>query len=155
VVISPAANGAYVTPAVLPYGWTGNIVPSKQDYTFTPASRSVTAPLAANLVHQDFSALANWTISGIVTDPSGKGLGGIVLKDQNGVTVAVSSSSPKNAGEYIFIKDVNWHGTITPFSKPQYNFSPASRSYFNVFAANLPVFQTRQDYTAASRAGDR
>jgi hypothetical protein len=128
---STIADGNGFYSFMIPAGWMGTITPSKTGYTFTPASISITTPVAADLPNQNFTAVLNtYTISGNV------GVAGTVLTYTGGSTIADGN------GDYAFTVLHGWTGTVTP-SKMGYSFLPTSKSYTNV-ASNKTV----QNYTA-------
>lgn len=112
------------------------ITPSKTNYTFSPASRSVNLT-GINVTGQNFTATENtYTISGTVS-------GAVV----SGVTITLTGSgstttTTDGSGNYSFAGAKNGSYTITA-SKTGYTFSPASISA-TVSNANL----TGQNFTS-------
>jgi hypothetical protein len=79
------SNGDYSHP-VEP-GWSGTVTPSKEDYTFTPSSRSYTS-VAAVFTHQDYTA-SPFPVSVTITHPeNGATVSGTVT-----IAAAVSSNA--------------------------------------------------------------
>lgn len=121
----------------VPYNWSGSITPTKSLYTFTPPSEDL-----QNLQHD---ADVNFTgtlssgpvISGYIAGPTGHGIGGVTVIFDNGGGSATTNSW----GYYQQEVPYNWSGTANP-SKPDYLFTPASRSYWT-----LEANKSNQHYT--------
>jgi hypothetical protein len=112
--------------------WTGNVVPSKTGFTFSPVSNNyigITAPQTG----QDFSP-ATVTISGNTET------GGVTLSYADGI--AKTSVSDIN-GDFSFTVSYQWTGTVTP-SKTGYTFSPVNISF-----AAITVPQANQNFNVA------
>jgi hypothetical protein len=122
-------DGSY--EITVPYGWSGSVIPSKEGYTFDPASRAYT-DVKENKSAQDFTPTAiTLTISG------NAGLDGVSLSYTGGAVVTSAAD-----GSYTLTVPYGWSGTVTPF-KAGYTFVPVSKSY-----ASLKTDQSGQDYTA-------
>src|SRR6266540_6593025 len=130
---STTADGSGNYSFSVPAGWSGTVIPSKTNFTFSPSQRTYT-PVAADQSGQDYTAtLITYTISG------NAGTSGATLT----YTGTTSGSATANgSGNYSFTVPAGWSGTVTP-SKIGFIFSPPERTYTAV-AAN----QTGQDYTA-------
>ncbi|HEX5957280.1 MAG TPA: RHS repeat-associated core domain-containing protein [Hyphomicrobiaceae bacterium] len=129
------ASGQY--SCTVPPGWTGTITPSLFSYTFSPASRSYSTLMAHQTAQNYAGIFVTHQVSGTVT-ANGLPLAGVSFSATNGVTCTSSDAS----GQYSCNVPNTWSGTVTP-SLAGYIFSPASRSYSSVTAA-----QPAQDYGA-------
>ncbi len=126
-----ADSSGNFTFSALPNG-NYTVTPSKNGFTFTPASQSVTITGGVSVTGVSFTgqAVPTWTISGTV---SGGG---------SGVTVALSGSSTGSVaadpatGAYSFTGLQNGNYTVTP-SKAGFTMSPPSRAV-TVNGANMP-----------------
>ncbi|MGE5339894.1 MAG: hypothetical protein ACM3SY_00280 [Candidatus Omnitrophota bacterium] len=127
------ATGKY--SATVPCGWSGTVTPSKTCYTFTPPSTSYTN-VTANQITNYTGTIRYYTISGIITDPSGTPIPDVVLNGFPG--------NPKTdaTGKYSATVPCGWTGTVTP-TKTCYTFTPPSRSYTNINSD-----KTGEDYVA-------
>jgi hypothetical protein len=114
--------------------WSGRVTPSKDGYTFDPASIEYTDVLSDQL-NQDYSATAiTFTISGDA------GVAGAILNfDDSGPQTATAAED----GSYSFTVSYNWSGTVTP-SLLGYTFSPTNRTYIDI-----QLNQTGENYTAS------
>jgi RHS repeat-associated protein len=141
--------------------WIGLFTPGSGDgsyvhyvYTTGTASGSVPFPIPAWIAAGTyqlrlfgnggkFATSTNFAVhlpvTGTVTTSGGSALAGVSLSVPGG-----SSCTSNAAGQYICGVPSGWSGSITP-SLAGYSFTPASRSYTNVTAA-----QTAQNYTGAS-----
>jgi chitinase len=131
-------NGNYHI-ANVPTATKGRIVPSLAGYAFTPTSITVSS-LGANLVNENFTATAVFTVSGKVTDAA-------TLLPLGGVTVTLgsySAVSSSTTGAYT-IRNVpaGTSGTLTP-SLTGKTFTPPS-----VTITNLQANLHSQDFVAA------
>lgn len=125
---STDSNGDY--SATVEYGWSGNIHPSKEGYTFSPGFR-VYNKVISNHVNEDFAAeRVRYKISGNVGVPD------VLLL---GAPIAVLSDA---RGNYEFKVEHGWKGIIKP-SKAGYRFVPVAREY-----TPLIIDRSRNDYTA-------
>lgn len=137
------SDGYYTT--TVPIGWTGSVVPSKTNYSFSPLNRSYTN-VSQNWIRQDYTAtnLPYYTISGNVRLAAGTPVVGVKLwfkGDQVNDSVFTNSD-----GTYSFTIPAGWSGFVIP-SKTDFSFLPVDRNYINVNEN-----QIRQDYTATSTA---
>ena len=124
---------------LVPYGWTGNVTPAKDLYTFSPARRVYPLPVVDNRTFGDFKAtMYSPLISGRVTTADGVGVGGVTLTFSNDGGTAATGTD----GRYEKKVPYDWSGTVTP-SKVGYTFSNP-RSYEKVTSD-----RRAQDYTAA------
>ncbi len=121
---------------VIPVGWSGTITPSKAGNLFSPASRSYTN--VTNIITGvNFATATTHAVSGTITY-EGAALSGAAVAGSNGA----SCTSTNASGQYTCAVLPGWSGTVTP-SMANRVFTPASRSYTNVTAA-----QSAQGYTA-------
>jgi outer membrane protein assembly factor BamB len=119
------ATGYY--EVTVPYNWSGTVTPSKEDWGFTPASRSY-GGVVSDRTSQDYTAFQPW-IAGYVKAGSsgGPGMEGVLVWADNGGGSAVTGAD----GYYKIAVQYGWSGTVTP-SKEGWGFTPVSRSYNNV-----------------------
>ena len=126
-----ASDGSY--SFTVTEGWTGDVIPMKAGYTFSPDKRTYT-DVTGNQTTQNFTPVLNtYTISG------NAGVAGVTLSYTDGTAKTATADA---SGNYSFIVSYLWTGTVTP-SKTSYTFSPANKAYSNV-SGN----QTSQNYTA-------
>lgn len=113
-------NGAYLITGAIEVPGGYDITPTKDEWTFTPATQNVyVGPDDVGGV--DFTgALTTYAIRGTVVDRSGVGLAG--------VTIAYGNSSVQTAanGTYEIAGLVKGQYTLTP-SKQYYHFEPVNR----------------------------
>ncbi len=122
-----APDGSY--SATVDYGFSATVTPTKDGYTFNPASLTYTS-VDADQSSQDYTPTINtYTISG------NTGIEGVSLTGLPGDPV----SAPD--GSYSVTVDYGFSATVTP-AKEGYTFNPASRTYTSVDAD-----QSSQDYT--------
>jgi Peptidase family C25/Propeptide_C25 len=121
----------------VPYGWSGQVTPSKTGSIFDPAYRQY-ASVTADQVGEDYSAVQTYTISGYVWTSDGLGLSGVRLSADNGG----GSGTTDSAGYYILPVPAGWSGRVTP-AKAGYTFTPAYRDYPSVVRN-----RTMRDYSA-------
>jgi type II secretory pathway component GspD/PulD (secretin) len=128
-------NGNY--NALVPYGWTGTIIPEKEGYIFTPPDRTY-PPLISAEVNQDYTwTLQKRAISGKVISAQGT-VENVQLFASGGGGSAITGAD----GKYDLSVDFGWSGTVTP-EKPGLNFRPEKMPYPRVIRD-----QSNQDYTA-------
>ena len=121
---------------VIPVGWSGTITPTKAGNLFSPASRSYTN--VTNIITGvNFATATSHAVSGTITR-DGVALSGAAVAGSNGA----SCTSTNASGQYTCAVLPGWSGTVTP-SFAGHLFTPASRSYTNVTAA-----QSAQGYVA-------
>ena len=121
--------------ATVEYGFAGTATPSKAGFVFDPASRNY-GGVTGDLLSEDYIGATAYTIAGRVTDGAGSGIGGVVLNGQLGSPATLAD------GTYSVQVAQGFSGTVTP-QKTGYLFTPASRTYSNVFSDQLD-----QDYGA-------
>ncbi len=117
----------------VPYGWTGNITPSKPGYTFSPPLRTY-SNVTADIPAQNYTATLNHYIISGNTDQGGVTLTWIDVTEQTVVSDL--------AGNYSISVPYNWSGIVTP-SKTGYSFTPLNRTYSNIVSDT-----TNQNYLA-------
>ncbi|MFC1604678.1 hypothetical protein ACFL5F_06585 [Planctomycetota bacterium] len=121
-------NGYY--SATVNYDWSGTVTPTKEGYSFEPASR-IYAKLTSDQTDNNYSLkIINYTISGKV------GLPGVEMRGLPGYTVSDETGSYRSTVMY------GWAGTVKPV-KEGYAFKPAGKNYTKVMAN-----QKNQNYTA-------
>jgi len=121
-------GGAYSVE--VDYGFTGTVVPTKEGYTFTPATKTYTQVNRDQANNNYTAARIKFTISGSAD------AGDVVMKGLPGNPVT------GEGGAYSATVDYGWSGTITP-TKEGHTFDPQSREYSDLISA-----QTNQNYTA-------
>ena len=121
---------------LIPYGWSGTVTVSKPGNLFTPTSRSYTN-VTNHINSNNFATAASHAVSGTITR-EGLALSGAAMAGSNGASCTATNAS----GQYTCAVLPGWSGTVTP-SLPDTVFTPASRSYTNVTAA-----QSAQSYIA-------
>jgi len=121
-------NGFYSVN--IDYGWSGTVTPTKEGYSFAPASMVYTNVIS-DQASQDYAPkIITYTISGQVEIPDVmmQGLPGNPVTDENGL--------------YSTTVEYGWAGTVEP-AKEGYAFKPAVKDYTNIIA-NI----RNQNYTA-------
>lgn len=140
ITLSGNATGSTITDSLGRYRFTGlangsyTVTPGMTDYTFTPASRTVTIS-GVNATGQNFtgtSAVATYSISGKVLTSSGTPITGVPITLSGNAT---GSTTTDSLGRYKFTGLVNGSYTVTP-SMTGYTFTPASRSV-TITGANI------------------
>jgi uncharacterized protein (TIGR03437 family) len=143
-------NGNYALQA--PFGFSGTVVPSFSNYTFSPSSR-VYSNLIVNIAGENYTGAppAPVTISGSVLTQQGQPLAGVSIVFGNEGPAATTASN----GSYSVSIPTTYSGNATP-SLTGYTFTPASRTYVtpaaNVFSENytaVPVSSVT--YTLSGR----
>ncbi len=135
------ANGYYAFTETNPPSGQVIITPSKQRYTFSPSSITVTFNYA-NISGQNFTATpVPYSISGTVVGTNGLGIGGITLTLSGASSVTATTDTN---GNYAFSGLVNGSYTLAPsIAAPGYTFAPQSRTvtidYANVTGQNFTV----------------
>ena len=125
-------NNGYYTVTV-DYEWTGTVTPTKEGYSFEPASMTYNN-LISNQANNNYAPkIITYTISGKVKLPGVEmqGLPGNIVSDE--------------AGSYSSTVVYGWSGVVLP-RKEGYKFRPASKEYAKV-VANLK----NQDYIAEQK----
>lgn len=141
----PVTNSSGDYQVTVPCGWSGTVTPVKAGWSFSPPSFSYSS-LTQMPPRQDYIGTALfYRISGFVRTTSGAPIAGVKLgglyprsPDESNVTDA--------SGRYSVAVYYGWSGTATPVMAG-YSFSPASRSYTSVVAA-----QQNQDYVGTPNA---
>lgn len=137
VVLSGTTSATAVSDGNGNFSFTGLTVggnyvvtPSRTNYTFSPTVRTftnLTSPQTADFV----GTLANYTISGRVSDSSNAGIGGITMMLSGSQSATTTTAAD---GSYSFTVPGDGNYTITP-SSPNYDFTPASIT-FNTLSQN-------------------
>jgi len=120
----------------VPYNWSGEIIPVRNDWLFNPDTLKYTA-IKTDMVDEDIVILGpeNIKISGTITDPAGTGVANVMVKYD--ITKSVLTNG---AGFYEITVKNGWSGTVKP-SQENYMFEHASRTY-----AALDTHQVAQNY---------
>lgn len=108
------------------YGWKGQVTPSKEGYSFSPAVRNY-RPVSYDRTNRNYTGTRSQIISGCVRTPDGTGVPDVTVSANNGG----GSGTTDSAGCYSLIVPLGWSGLITP-SKEGVAFTPAYRDYTNV-----------------------
>lgn len=116
------ARGAYT--ATVNYGFRGTVTPTKEGYTFDPATRKYTDLTGAQPNHNYIARILTYTISGSV------GLEGVIMNGLPG------NPATNTDGTYTATVEYGFNGTITP-TREGYTLAPATRSYTNVTSDQL------------------
>jgi len=133
---SPTTNASGYYEAIVNYGWSSTVTPTRERYIFSPSQRTY-GNVTSDKTNQDYSAYPGWIISGAVKTSGGNAMPSVSIAFSNEGGTARTDSS----GNYSQMVREGWSGTATP-SMYGYTFSPASRDYTNV-TSDL----ASQDYT--------
>ena len=132
-------DGTY--SAVVRYGWSGTVTPTKAGYIFNPTEIQYHELFGPEFDQSYTATLSKQTISGTIRSDKGETVEDVyVLADPGG-----GSATTNTNGVYELTVDYGWRGKITP-TKVGYTFKPTNKAY--------PVVtkdQTNQDYTAILR----
>ena len=127
---NPVTSGGGRYSVTVDYGWSGQAVPIKEGYKFTPADKSYTA-LATNKTMENYNAtVITFAITGST------GVSGVTMRGLQGNPVTRSD------GTYSATVQYGWSGKVTP-SKDGYTFDPTEIQYTDLMAP-----ETSQDYIA-------
>jgi hypothetical protein len=110
---------------MVPYNWSGIIIPSKQGRSFTPEFREYKNIITSQEKQSFASTVQKYVISG------NTGTAGVILNYTDSAEVSVVSDE---SGNYNITVPYNWGGTIIP-SKAGYTFEPAVKTYKNITAS--------------------
>ncbi|MFB0553061.1 MAG: hypothetical protein ACETWQ_07070 [Phycisphaerae bacterium] len=132
-------DGTY--SAVVNYGWSGAVTPTKAGYNFDPPEIQYPELFGPEFDQNYIPMLLKQTISGTMRSDKDEPVEDVfVLADSGGGSTTTNAN-----GEYELTVDYGWRGTITP-TKVGYTFRPTNKPY--------PVVtrdQTNQDYSAILR----
>ncbi|MFH1882364.1 MAG: hypothetical protein ABIL62_06610 [Planctomycetota bacterium] len=132
-------DGTY--SAVVKYGWSGTVTPTKAGYIFNPPEIKYHELFGPEFDQSYIATLSKQTISGTILSDKGESVEDVfVLADAGG-----GSATTNTNGGYELTVDYGWRGKITP-TKVGYTFRPTNKPY--------PVVtkdQTNQGYTAILR----
>ncbi len=129
-------NGNYST--LVPYGWSGTVVPYKNGYTFNPPERTY-PPLISAAVNEDYTwLLQKRAISGKIISAEGP-VEGVRMFADNGGGSAITDFN----GAYQLSVNFGWSGVVTP-EKQGLTFKPVKNTYPRVLTD-----QANRDHTAA------
>ena len=118
------SDGAFAIQ--VPFGWSGNLVPSLRGWAFNPVRRYY-SEVVTDRTDQHFVARElpeQFTISGTITE-DGQPLGGVSLNGLPGTPVT------DGGGFYSVRVNADWSGTVTP-AKTGFVFVPGERVYTEV-----------------------
>ena len=125
----------------VPAGGNYTVTPSKQDYTFNPASKTFNA-LSANKTGENFAGTLAYTVSGTITSLGGGALSGVTV-NLSGAATATQTTNAQ--GEFTFTNLApGGTYTVTP-ALANFAFNPPSRTY-----GNLSASQTAATFEAIS-----
>jgi hypothetical protein len=145
VTLAGSQTGTTTTDAQGNYSFTVaaegtyTITPTRQNYTFAPASKTF-ANLGANQSFDFAATLNHYDITGRVTDAQGGGIASATVALTGAQSAATTTDASGNYSFTNLAAESNY--TVTP-SKTNYSFTPASRTF-----TNLSASQTA-DFTAA------
>jgi hypothetical protein len=126
----PVSNDKGQYTAQVEYGWTGTVMPKKDGFLFTPASKDYAAVTQNQTL--DYKAQGiTFKISGNV------GQAQAIVKVVPGAASVISGPT----GDYSVEVPYNWKGTITP-QKGGFGFDPNTKPYDGVLSP-----QVNQDFT--------
>ncbi len=113
------------------YGWEGSVIPTKEGYSFEPASQMI-SPVTKDLKQNFRAQTITYKISGNV--------------GQSGVMLKGLPRSPVSGPDGSYSDEVpwNWMGTVTPM-KAGYTFLPENKEYAEVLSS-----LTSEDYTPSA-----
>jgi hypothetical protein len=126
---NPVTNGGGLYSAIVDYGWSGTVTPTKEGYTFTPKTYT---NVTSDQMNQDYTGtLLTYTISGYVLEPDiNTPVEGVLIDaNNNGGSTDITDVN----GYYEVLVPYGWFGTATPI-KDGYTFEPNSISYNDVIA---------------------
>ncbi len=127
---NPVTDATGYYSASVDYGFTGRVTPTKEGYSFKPASKTY-SKVTSDKSDQDYAATVKMlTIAGTT------GMEGVVMNGLPGNPVTGRSGTYKVTVEY------GWSGTVIP-EKEGYTFSPDSKPY-----GYITRDQTNQNYTS-------
>jgi uncharacterized repeat protein (TIGR01451 family) len=129
------ANGNYSFN--VPAGGNYIIAPTKQDYTFNPASKTFNA-LSANKTGENFTGTLAYTISGTVNALGGGALSGVTVA-LSGATTAVQTTNAEGQFTFANLAPGGTY-TVTP-ALNNFAFNPPSRTYGNLSASQTAAFE--------------
>lgn len=134
-------DGTY--SAVVKYGWSGTVTPTKAGHTFNPPEIQYPELFGPEFDQSYIATLSKQAVSGTILSDKGEPVEDVFVLADTGIG---GGSATTNAnGEYELTVDYGWRGTITP-TKVGYTFRPTKKSY--------PVVtkdQTNQGYAAILR----
>jgi hypothetical protein len=132
-------DGTY--SAVIKYGWSGKVTPTKPGHTFDPTEIQYPALFGPEYDQNYIAMLLKQTISGTIRSDKGEPVVDIfVLADSGG-----GSTTTDVNGGYVLTVDYNWRGRITP-TKVGYTFRPTNKTY-----PAVTKDQTNQGFSAILR----
>jgi hypothetical protein len=127
---NPVTDNRGFYSATVVYGWSGTVTPTKEGFTFQPASRIYTK-VSADQTNENYAPkIITYTISGQA------GISSVLMQGLPGNTVT------DNRGYYTSKVEYGWTGKVEP-SKEGYTFGPPYLSYTNVVED-----QNNQNYIA-------
>ena len=120
------ANGFYT--GTVPYGWSGNVTPTKAGYTFNPWFRTY-SNVTSNQTQDYVGTAQTFTISGYVRNLSHIGIQGVEMQGFPSGSVITNSS-----GYYSGTVPYGWSGVLKACSSGGLCFNPSSVNYTNVIS---------------------
>jgi len=132
-------DGTY--SAVIKYGWSGKVTPTKPGHIFDPTEIQYPALFGPEYDQNYIAMLLKQTISGTIRSDKGEPVVDIfVLADSGGGSTTTDAN-----GGYVLTVDYNWRGRITP-TKVGYTFRPTNKTY-----PAVTKDQTNQGFSAILR----
>jgi len=132
-----ANDGTY--KATVPYGFSGRVVPVKEDYIFEPPQLTYTNVID-DQTNQNYSAKKiTFIISGRIglIPVVSQGVSGVLMRGLPGNPVTTDEN-----GNYSATVEYGWRGTVTP-TKKGFTFEPPNRLYSKVIRD-----QKKQSYSS-------
>jgi uncharacterized delta-60 repeat protein len=123
---NPATNASGYYEAIVSYGWSSTVAPTRERYVFSPSQR-IYRNVTSDMTDQDYAAYPGWLISGSMKTSGGNAMASVSISFSSEGGSAMTDSS----GNYSQTVREGWSGTATP-STYGYTFSPSSRDYNNV-----------------------
>ncbi len=110
----------------VPFGWTGNVTPTKEGYGFSPLGQTYSI-ITENATYDYVGSDVPIIISGYALTSDLEPIQGVSVTASNGGGSGATDSN----GYYQISVLFGWTGSVS-FSKDQYSFSPASWWYPNI-----------------------
>ncbi|MBI4775757.1 MAG: PKD domain-containing protein [Deltaproteobacteria bacterium] len=132
----------------MPYGWSGTIVPSKDDYLFDPTQIDYPNGITSSRTDQDFTGI--YYSPGKITISGNVFLGGGVVP-MSGVTVvftttgSITTTTTDASGHYSKEVLYGWSGIVQP-EMEGYHFTPTSEWPVHLITDTTYNFQGWMDY---------
>jgi spore germination protein YaaH len=120
--VTTGNDGAYCQE--LPYGWSGTVTLSKNNYTFLPSDKSY-SNITINLNNENYLGHPNTlSLLGYIKNSQNEAMPGVLVSFSNNGGTATTNS----VGYYGKSLPYGWSGEVIP-SGDGYSFNPTERSY--------------------------